>query len=130
LCGCIDGDLDVMGAGGVRVGAGGAGHRHHALDAEQVRQLDGAAQVGGVLGADAGQWVERVAVAVEAGQLHAAGGVLAEVVGARLRRGEQRVDGAVGRRDEPAGVDLDRCQAVGLEHVEGFAEGTVVQARV
>ena len=91
-------------------------------------ELDGAAQVVGVLRADAGQRVERVAVAVQPGQLHAARGELAEVVRAGLLRGQQQVDVAVRGRDEPAGVDLHRGQAVGLEHVEGLGEGAVVQA--
>jgi hypothetical protein len=56
----------------VRIGAGRAGHGDDVLDAEQARELDGAAQVVGVLGPDAGQRVERIAVAVEAGELHPA----------------------------------------------------------
>src|SRR5207248_1168028 len=74
------------------VGAGGAGHRDHVRDAKQARQLDGAAQVVGVLGTDAGQRVERVAVAVQPGELHAAGGEGAEIVLTGLRRGQQQVD--------------------------------------
>ena len=110
------------------VGAGGAGHRDHVRHAEQARELDGAPQVVGVLGADAGQRVERVAVAVQPGELHPPGGEHVQVRPPGLVRGQQQVDVAVRGGDEAAGVDLDRGQAVGLEHVQGLGERTVVQA--
>ena len=112
----------------VGVRARRARHADDVLDTQRAGELDGAAHVVGVLGADAGQRVERVAVAVEPGQLHAAGGELAEVVRAGLLGGQQQVDVAVRGRDEAAGVDLHRGQAVVLEHLQGLGEGAVVQA--
>src|SRR5207248_5374974 len=110
------------------VGAGGAGHRDHVRHAEQACQLDGAAQIVGVLGTDAGQRVERVAFAVQAGELLAPGGEHRQVVPASLRRGQQPVEVAVRGGNETAGVDLHRGQAVGLEHVQCLRKRAVVQA--
>jgi len=81
-----------------------------------------------VLGADAGQRVQRVAVAVEAGELHAPLREVPQVLLAQARRRQQPVDVAVRRRDEPAAVDLDRRQPEVLEGVERPVEGAVVQA--
>jgi hypothetical protein len=81
-----------------------------------------------VLGADAGQRVERVAVAVQSGQLHAAVGEDVEVVAPGLLGGQQQVDVAVRGRDEPAGVDLDRGAVILQNDVEGLLEAAVVQA--
>src|SRR3954447_6756602 len=75
-----------------------------------------------------GQWVERVAVAVQPGQLHPAGRERGQVVPTGLLRGQQRVDVAVRRRDETTGVDLHRGQAVGLEHLQRLRERPVMQA--
>ena len=112
----------------VGVRAGSARHRDNVLHPEQPGQLDRAAQVVGVLRADTGQRIERVAIAVQPGQLHAPGGELTEVVRAGLLGGQQQVEMAVRRRDEPAGVDLHGGQAVALQHFQGVGEGAVVQA--
>ena len=98
------------------------------LDIEAAGEFDAAAQVLAVLGADAWQWVERVAVAVQAGELHVPAGELGQVVTAGLLGGQQRVDVAVRGGDEAAGVDLHRGQAVGLQHVQRLGERAVVQA--
>ena len=74
---------------------------------------------------DGGQRVERVAVAVQTGQFHPAE---ANTSRYSARWDERRADphGSAGRMNPP--VDLHRGQAVGLEHVQGFRERTVVQA--
>lgn len=63
---------DPGGVLGVGVAARRAGHGDDVLHPEQAGEADGAAQVVGVLRADARERVERVAVAVEAGELHTA----------------------------------------------------------
>ena len=74
--------------------------------------------------------VERVAVAVERGERQPAGGELAEVLLAGVLARAQGLDRQVDRRQEAAGVDLGAGQPEVGDHLEGLAEGLVVQACV
>jgi len=107
---------------------GTPGHRHDPPDPQQADQSDALAQIIGVLGADAGQWVERVAVAVQPRQLQPAIGIDLEVGATGARRREQRIHGKVWGGDEPARVHLYRGQAEVNENIQRFFERLVMQA--
>ena len=99
--------------------------------AEPVRQPDGAADVLGVLVADHGGRVQRVAVAVQAGDRHAGALEDPEVVVPGGVAGQDVVEGGdVHRRQEAAGVDLDAGEAEIGDDLQRFGQRPVVQDRV
>ena len=75
--------------------------------------------------------MQRVAVAVQAGDLDAGALVQAEVVVPGGVGGQDVVEGRdVGGRQEAAGVELDATQAEAGDHLERLGKGPVVQDRV
>ena len=120
---------DVPGhVGAAGLGRGGAGHRDDALDAKESRELDRVDEVLGVREVVSGE--ERVAVAVERGERQPARGEFTEVVLTRLLARAEFCNRQVDRRQEPAGVDLDRVQAQIPDDVKGLAEWFVAEAGV
>src|SRR5919112_3960193 len=104
------------------------GHGDHPPDAQQGSQLDGVADVPGVLGPDLGVGVERVAVAVEGGQGDAGVGEQPQILLAGVLAGAQVVDRQGDGGKEPARVDLGRVQAELAQGPQGVGDGLVVQA--
>ena len=97
-----------------------AGHRHDAVHAEQSGDADRVAQIVGVFGSDLGVRVQRVAVAVQAGDRHPGAVEGRQVLLRRDLTGQQFVDRQVGRRQEPAGVDLGAGEPEGGDDLQCF----------
>ena len=129
--GGVPGVDDPVGPLRTGLAAGQTRHRHDPVLAEPVRQPDAAADVVGVGVPDDPVRVQRVAVAVQAGDLHAGALEQAEVVVPRGVGGEDVVEGGdVHGRQEAAGVELDAGQADAVDDLEGLGQRTVVQDRV
>ncbi len=106
---------------------GQARHRHDAIDAEQTGDADRVAQVVGVLGADLGVGVQRVAVAVQPGDRHPGAVEGGQVLLRRDRAGQQVVDRQMRCGQEPARVDLGAGQSERGDDLQRLAQWLVVQ---
>ena len=93
------------------MGVGQARHRHHSIDAQQTGDADRLAQVLRVFRSDLGVGVQRVAVAVQAGEGHSGAVECRQVVGWLHGTGQQVVDGKVRGGEKAARVDLRTGQA-------------------
>ena len=114
--------------GGPGLAAGQAGHGDHPVLSQPLRQPDGAADVLGVLLADLTLGVQRVAVAVQAGDRDAGALEDREVVVAGRVAFQDLVDGGdVDGRQESARVDLDAGQPQVGDNLERLGKGPVVQ---
>ncbi len=114
--------------GGPGFAAGQAGHGHHAVLSQPLRQPDGAADVLGMLLADFTLGVQRVAVAVQAGDRDAGALENREVVVAgRIALQDLVHGGDVDGRQEPTRVDFDAGQPQVGDDLERLGKGPVVQ---
>src|SRR6185503_6805285 len=95
-----------------------ARHRDHAVLAKTIGEADAAAYILGVLRTDHRIGVQRVAVAVQACDLHARSLKQPEEIVARSVGGEDVVEGRnVHRWKEAAGVELDASEAELGDHL-------------
>ena len=96
-----------------------ARHRHDAVLAKTIRKPDAAAYILGVLRTDRRIGMQRVAVAVQACNLHAGALEQSEEIISRRVGGEDVVEGGnVHRRQEAAGVQLDTGEAELADHLD------------
>ncbi len=129
--GGVPGVDDPVDPGCAGLAAGQTRHGDDAVLAEPVGQPDRAADVLGVFVTDRAVGVQRVPVAVQAGDGHPGALEHAEVVIPSRVAGQDLIEGGdVHRRQEPTGVDLDAGQAEVGDDLQGLGQGTVVQDRV
>ena len=120
-----------FGRGGARLAAGQAGHGDDPVLAEPVGQPDGAADVLGVLVADAGLGCSGLPLQFSPAIETPVPSKIAEVVVAGGVADQDVVEGGdVHGGQEPAGVDLDAGQAEVGDDLQGLGQRTVVQDRV
>ena len=109
------------------VGMWKAGHRHHAIHAEQSGDADRVAQIVGVFGSDLRVGVQRVAITVQARDRYPAAVERRQVLLRGDVPGQQFADRQVWRGQEPTGIDLGSGEPQGGDDLQRFTQRLVMQ---